>query len=332
MAGTILKQLSSTAQTDGTTVTPANSGLSSITIGTDNTAVFLAAAAMNEPAGYRFTQGSSGNQLTSYFDLTSPVAILALRVPLRISATPSNTLTFLRGYSDTAHTTNLWSIGITTTMRVNFTETAGSTTSTGSSAAEKLVAGTDYVMQILVDTTAQTFSLATYPRGSTTAINSISGSLTGGMPSQQSVRLGINTNSALVSGYIDTSSAFAIGSGDLLDRTDVSNAPPTLSLQTDKTILFPGETATITASASDSDGTITNIGWSASSGTLVGSGNTRTITAPAGLNDTTVTITVIATDDDGATDTKYAVLTFKASMNKLYTSSGWKPVIPSTKQ
>jgi len=332
MAGTILKQLSSTAQTDGTTVTAANSGLSSISIGTDNTVQFQSAAAMNEAAGYRFTQGATGNQITSYFDLTSSVNILALRIPFRISATPSASLTILRGYTDVAHTTISWSLQVTTTMRINFGEQGGATTSTGSTTPEKLVAGTDYVMQLLVNTTAQTFSFATYERGSTTAINTMSGSLTTSMAAQYSVRLGINTTSGLVSGYIDTNSAFAIGSDDWLARTDVSNIPPTLTLTADTTTIHPGETATLTAAASDSDGTIVSLNWSTTAGTLVGSGSTRTITAPASLNDLSVTISVVATDNQGATDTKFLTLTFKASMNKMYNGSTWVPLITSVKQ
>lgn len=332
MAGTILKQLSSTAQSDGTSVTPANSGLSSISIGTGNTAEFQSAAAMNESVGYRFTQGASGNQITSYLDLASPVSIMALRIPFRISATPSASLTFLRGYTDLAHASISWSLQVTTTMRINFGEQGGATTSTGSTTPEKLVAGTDYVMQLLVDTSAQTFSFATYERGSTTAINSMSGALTTGMAAQYAIRLGINTTSGLVSGYIDTNSAFAVGSDDWLTRTDVSNIPPTLSLSADKTTLHPGEVATITATAADSDGSIASLDWTTTTGMLVGSGTTRTITAPPLLSDVDATINVVATDNLGATATKFLTLTFKASMVKVYSSGSWVPVVRNIKQ
>ena len=331
MAGVIVKQFSQTPQPDGTAISIANSNLSSISIGSGNSATFLATAAMNEAVGYRFTQGSAGTQLTSYFDLDSAVPILSLRVPLRISATPSSSLTFLRGYVDTGHATVSWSVQITTTLRINFIEQSGATTSTGTGLSERLVAGTDYVIEILVDTTAQTFSLTTYERGLPAAINSMSGALTTSMPAQQSVRYGINTTSGYINGSLDTNSSFAIGSGGLLARTDISNFAPTLTLSADTQVIHPGETATITAIAADSDGTISSLTWSTNAGTLVGSGGIRTITAPALLQDLTVTIGVIATDDKGATVQKFLTLTFKASMSKLYTANGWVPTIRKIK-
>ena len=332
MPGTILKQLSTTPQPDNTTITAGNSGLSSIAIGTDNSAVFLAVAAMGQSAGYRFTQGATGNQITTYLDLDAPVSVLSIRIPFRISATPSASLTFLRGYTNTAHSDISWSLQVTTTMRINFGEQNGPTTSTGSGTTERLVAGTDYVIQLQIDTDAELFSLSTYERGSPDPINTMSGALTSSMAAQHAVRLGINSSSALVSGYIDTNSAFALGEGDLLARHDVANFAPSLSVTASQTTLHPGESATLTATATDSDGTITSINWTASAGTLGGSGSTRTITAPPLLNDLTSTVTVVATDNGGATTTRFIILTFKASMHKLYTADGWVPLIAKVKQ
>lgn len=326
-ASNLLWQLSSVAQTNGTTVTAANSNFSTVSIGSGNTVTFQSDAAMGQPAGYRFSQGAAGNQITTYVDFAEEVDIISFRLPIKISAAPSASLTFLRAFSDTGHSNVLWSFQITTTMRINFGHTGGTTVTTGSGTSERLIAGNEYVMQILIDTINQTYSLTTYPRNSQTPIHTLAGAFEAETSPVRSFRFGINTASALVSGYIDTNSAFAVGTGTLLPRHDVSNLDPTLSVTTSKTVLHPGEFATITASASDSDGTVANVAWSTNFGTLVGSGNTRTITVPPLLNDQTVTINVVATDDDGGTANRYVVLTFKGSMHKVYTGSGWAPAV-----
>lgn len=327
LPGNILRQLSSTPQTNNTVVNAANSNLSSITIGTGNSATFQSAAAMGQPVGYRFAQGADGNQLTSYIDLAEPVDVISLRVPIRISKAPTSSLTILRGYSDAGHANTQWSIQLTSTLRVNFGQPLGVTTSTGNGPLERLVAGTEYVMQILIDTANSTFSLTTYPLNSQIPLNSMSGDIEPEMAPIQSIRFGLNTNSVLADGYVDTNSAFAIGSGELLQRHDVDNYDPTLSVTTTKNVLFPGEFTTMTASAADSDGTIASVAWSTTYGTLVGTGNIRTITAPPLLNDLTVTVQITATDNLGGIATRFIVLTFKGSMHKVYTSGGWAPAV-----
>jgi len=106
------------------------------------------------------------------------------------------------------------------------------------------------------------------------------------------------------------------------------NTPPTVGLATDKTTLFPGEVATLTASATDSDGTIASQDVTCDvSGILSGTWPNYTITAPASLTDQTATATASATDNLGATTTTNQVITLKASMSKVYNGATWDPLI-----
>ena len=101
------------------------------------------------------------------------------------------------------------------------------------------------------------------------------------------------------------------------------NIAPTLTLTATKTVLFPGETSTLTASATDSDGTIASHTVTSSiAGVLSGTWPTYTVTAPASLTDQTATVTASATDNLGATSTATQTLTLKASAWRLCGSPG----------
>ena len=92
---------------------------------------------------------------------------------------------------------------------------------------------------------------------------------------------------------------------------------PVVGVSSNKATLYPGETATITATATDPDGTIASSSMSTDHGTLSGSGLTRTLLAPASLTDQTATITFSATDNLGNTSTSSTTVTLKASAWKL---------------
>jgi hypothetical protein len=100
-----------------------------------------------------------------------------------------------------------------------------------------------------------------------------------------------------------------------------------VGLTTDRTTLFPGEVATITATATDTDGTIVSTSWSTTFGTLVGTGSTRTLTAPPSLTDQSATITFTATDNNGAQSQDAVTITLKASMSKIFNGSTWVPLV-----
>lgn len=106
-----------------------------------------------------------------------------------------------------------------------------------------------------------------------------------------------------------------------------TNLPPVVSLSSDRSELHPGEAATLTATATDSDGSISTTSWSTTAGTLVGSGLSRTLTAPASLSDQTATITFTATDNLGAQSQATTAITLKASMSKMYNGSTWVPLV-----
>ena len=233
MPGIIDKQLTQVTQTDGTAQTIGNSGWSSLQVGSGNTAIFADAAKMGAIAGYRMTCGGTAQNI-AYLDLPSAVTVMALRVPLQISSI-TTVSAILRWYNDSSHATTLGSMGITSTGKIQFVEVAGSGTALNVSSSGSLSAATPYVLMILIDKGANTFSAAAYPQGSTTPAASISGTLGGAMKdaaSLQQVRWAVGTATSL--SYLDTNSDFAIGHGDWLARTDVT-APldtPTVTLGT----------------------------------------------------------------------------------------------------
>lgn len=297
MAGTINKQLSSTAQADGTAMSDANSGFSSHSTGSGNTATHSDAAKMAESAGYRLTQGGANPNIW-YLDHTAAVDKFAWRIPFNYSATPTANVTILRGYADAAHVTTMWSISITTTNRISFVETGTGGLNVSSSAASPLIPGSDYVMLGYLDTITHALTIQVYPRGSGTLLFQITATPVNST-AVRSVRWGIGTASSL--GRIDTNSAFAIGQDGLLARTDfVSNVPPIANAGPDQ-VVGVNTLVTLTGSDSDPDGTVVTRSWSQISGptvTLSGSGNARTFTP---TTSGTYVFQYSVTDDGGAT-------------------------------
>ena len=79
------------------------------------------------------------------------------------------------------------------------------------------------------------------------------------------------------------------------------NVLPTVNAGADKSITLPANSTAITASASDSDGTITSYAWTkVSGGTATLSGATTASLAASGLTQGSYTFRVTVTDDDGA--------------------------------
>lgn len=221
MAGTILKQFSAIPQSDGTTVTTGNSGLTSISIGAGNTLQFQSAAAMGQSAGYRANQ-TGANQITTYMDLDGDVTIFAFRIPFRFQTVPATQVTFLRFYPDTAHGTG-GSLNLTTSRRISFVEPDSGLNVTSPSGTP-LVAGTSYIIQGLVNLTTDFIDIRVYEVGSESPLCSVSGNLTTFWSTNtvvRSIRWGVGTASAGL-GNLDTNDGWAIGSGDWLARYDIS--------------------------------------------------------------------------------------------------------------
>lgn len=104
-----------------------------------------------------------------------------------------------------------------------------------------------------------------------------------------------------------------------------TNVSPSLSLSADKSTIYAGEYSTITATASDPDGSIASLSWSTNVGALVGSGSTRQLIAPPSNTDQTATVQVIATDNLGATNTQTINISCKASMRHVKIGGIWVP-------
>ena len=176
---------------DGSTVTTSNTNLVGVSIGSGNTYTIEAADAFTKRK-IKAVQGGS-NQLTSYLDLATPQTKLGFIVPLNYSwAGAGVTSTIGRWYpgGDTGHVTNLGSLLITSTNRLQFTEATGSGTALNvtSASGTPMTPGSSYFLIGLLDVTANTMSIGIYPSGSSTALASISGTL-GGAIDRKSTRL-----------------------------------------------------------------------------------------------------------------------------------------------
>lgn len=322
MAGTILKQLTAVAQADGTAQTfgPGNSGWSSATVGAGNTATHENDAKMAEVAGYRLTQ-SGANSAIQYLDLDTGQTILAWRIPFKfqMAATPV-TFTVGRFYAtgDSGHVTNMGSFSITSTRRLQFLEAGTGGLNVTSPSGTPMANATDYVMMGLINVTANTVEINVYPLGSTTALLTVSGNLAADMAAAaglQYFRWSIGTASALVGGYLDTNSGFALGSGDWLDRTDVTNTPPTANAGADITV-DADASFTLTGTAGDADGTVASTRW-LDGATELATGLTYNGTSPATLSGTTKTYTFEVTDNLGAVTTDTVVVTVNPAATRL---------------
>lgn len=110
-----------------------------------------------------------------------------------------------------------------------------------------------------------------------------------------------------------TLSVAGAGAGAMLriHEVTVTNNPPSVSVAADDSTPDGGQAITLTATVSDSDGTIASEGWShnAPAGTVSTSGRTLTFTAPYGRNPGSYTFTYSATDNNGATSTGQATVT-----------------------
>jgi hypothetical protein len=302
MPGTVLQQLTTTPLTDNTAMTsgPGNTGFDSHSLGASNTGVHLTAARMGEPAGFRLTQGGTAANIW-YLDHTAPIEIFAFRMPFRYTwaATPASVV-LLRIYDTAAHTGNLGSLQVTVTNRVQFVEPGTGGLNVMSPSASPLIPGNDYVALGLINTTTMAFTTRVYPRDSTTEVFA---ELTGTMAfvvDIQSIRWGIGTGTITgpAVATADTNSSLAIGSGDFLARTDLTNTPPDAGAN--QTV---EPYAQVTLDATDAE-TATTWTQTAGSPTVIspGSANPVTFEAPATRAGTTLTFTV--TDAGGLTDTK----------------------------
>ncbi len=109
-----------------------------------------------------------------------------------------------------------------------------------------------------------------------------------------------------------------VGCGGSSDPEPEPNQPPTI-IATEQAVI-EGEQASITVTASDSDGSISSYSWTQKSGPnieLSGSDtSTVTFTAPEVTENTLIILTVTATDDDGASASADILVTVNANIRE----------------
>lgn len=164
-------------------------------------------------------------------------------------------------------------------------------------------------ISIYADRAAGTIKVAVYANWSdTTPISGASATLTG-------IALGANDFAAAQFGKITTTFVGSMylddvrvddGATDLLPP-ESNNTAPTVNAGADQTGVEPWATVTLSATATDPDGTTPTVTWAQTGGsptvTLSGSGSTRTIEAPGTIAGTTLTFTATASDGSlSATD------------------------------
>jgi hypothetical protein len=88
-----------------------------------------------------------------------------------------------------------------------------------------------------------------------------------------------------------------------LVKTPPPPPPPVVSCTVDPTMIDPGQSATVTMSATSPDGHPMTFKWTSTGGTLTGTGTTATVTAGKADAGNTITVTGTATDDRSLTAT-----------------------------
>ncbi|MAE01835.1 MAG: peptidase, partial [Pseudoalteromonas sp.] len=104
------------------------------------------------------------------------------------------------------------------------------------------------------------------------------------------------------------------GSSEPENKKPIVNKAPTVTLQSEGSYLEQS-IVSITADATDSDGSITSYTWSQTAGGDLGlsgkSSETLTFTAPTVTSSTTMSFEVTVTDNDGATAKSSVTLTIE---------------------
>lgn len=108
-----------------------------------------------------------------------------------------------------------------------------------------------------------------------------------------------------------------------------TNQAPSVTVAASPASPQPGETVTLTATASDPDGTIASYSWTQTAGptvTLAGAGATRTFTAPYRRpidGAATLTFQVVATDNGGAVSPAASVTLSTPVHPEWWFTAGW---------
>lgn len=287
--------------------------------------IYSTAAALAGSMGARIALGTSATYL-AWFDLVGGGNRAVARFPIKFAANPtaSAALVELRSASS-----SMAGAKIRTTGKVQAYNRVG-TALTGSD--YQLSTGTLYWGELAATkgtgTTDGRIEMKIYAADGTTQLFSwdSGAAVDAGTAIAESVRFPANTSA---SGWktqdLDELQFDSNLSSGFLGPWVGGNELPAVDLVTNKSTLFPGETATLTLTASDIDGTIVSTVWATTIGTLVVVDSThQTLTAPASLLDQTATVSVTCTDDDGGERTDTVDIILKASAWRL---AGGTPLV-----
>lgn len=304
--------------TNGTTVTPANSGgasgdaFSSYSIGAGNTFTYDSSAPLRGALSYKMTQ-SGANQCNWFWTWSTARADFAFQFPFSIDSLPAVSTTLLRGFSDAGYATPVFSVGVTTTGRLQVIEAAGGqAVSSPSAPAPTIVPGDMYVLQGRSNGPNGSITVTAYPWGSTSTAEAPTVTLNGlSQPAINSFRGGISTASAGISLWFDD---IAVGYGGELPRNDLAvNQLPTANLGPSLTGLEPWKQMTLngTNSLDYANGTVVGYTFRQISGTptvqLTAVGPICTYKAPGTLTGTTLVFGLVVVDNQGASSSEDTV-------------------------
>lgn len=342
MAGTVDKTLAATgAQADGTSVSPTlvpGFSATGFNIGAGNSFTFQSsvATAFGQSYGYRAVQAGA-NTVTAYMDLAAAeTGVFAWRDYFRFQNTPISTV-IRRLFPDATHADNLGSLTHTSTNRLQFLEdsSGGGTPLNVTSTGTVMSAATAYCGLGKIDLAANTFGYILYPLGNPTQVFSISGTLAADAAAAtgiQSLRLPIGTASSGIGNY-DLGADTAVGHGDYLPRTDISNTAPIANAGADQTNIEPRTTVTISGTGStDSDvGDTLTYAWTQIAGTAVtlssSTAASPTFTAPLTLAGDTLVFSLTVTDNHGTpcvTPDTVSITVLPADA-AVWTGTAWSP-------
>lgn len=286
--------------------------------------VYSSTAAMSGSLGCRLTLGTSSTYI-AYEDLSGAGDRSVTRFPIRFPSNPTATATIfvLRSSSGL-----MAQAIIRTTGQIRVADAATFQTASDFALSTNTVYWTEIAVTRGTTTSNGRIELRVFSADATTQVWSwdSGATLNTGTALPQVCRWPTATSSVGWS-YVDLDDIQWDSNKSTGWLGAINNIPPSVSVSADKSTAFPGETVTLTATTTDSDGTIVSTGWSTTVGTLVGTGLTRTLAVPPSLTDQSATITFSATDDGGAQAQDTVTITLKASMSKMYDGTQWVPLI-----
>lgn len=333
--GTLIKKNTATGGTNGTTFTLGSGGntggtsgnyFDQVSIGSGNTGTFdNTYHASGETLSYKLTQGGANQNIHGWLT-GAAYSDFSFGWEFKYDTAPAATCTIWRGDSDTGFSTQVFGVNITTTNKIQVTDTGSAVTVQSASA---FTANTDQILRGRW-ISATTLVVQGFVVGSATIISGVTATVTASSANIQSCRFGITSASSLATlRFTDIGIAH---DGDL-QRFDISNAAPTANAGPDQSTVEPWSTVTLDGSGSaDSDGTIASYAWTQTGGTTVTLSSTTaqkpTFPAPASLTNQSLTFSLVVTDNLGATSTAdTVVITVLAADDGWINPSGvWHPL------